>query len=345
MIGRSAQKVSSSSGAALGTMPVLVATALAASTALADPATVCAPASASWAKVAGGTNVTAMSAVIKGIPGVCSDLLRTARARQAAVEAAPRSRPTTAERVDPRAIELAFWDSIKFSTNPADYQAYLDKYPDGAFASIARLRLQPTAPAPQPARPVVDVMAEDKNAADAFVAKDYVGAAGWYFRAAQQDDVTAERVLGVMYERGLGVPQDYSKALAWYRRAVASHSDARAENDLGHLYAHGWGVTQDLGAALSWYRKAAEQGYAEAEIHVGDAYAFGLGVALDYGQAMGWYQKAAAKGSGEAEYDIGTLYQNGEGVRVDLDRARQWYEKAAGDDSAAAKAWLKAHRD
>jgi caspase domain-containing protein len=45
--------------------------------------------------------------------------------------------------VDPAAIELSFWDAIKNSSNPEDYKAYLDKYPDGQFASIAKLRAQP----------------------------------------------------------------------------------------------------------------------------------------------------------------------------------------------------------
>lgn len=45
--------------------------------------------------------------------------------------------------VDPAAIELSFWDSIKSSTNPEDFKAYLDKYPDGQFASLAKLRVQP----------------------------------------------------------------------------------------------------------------------------------------------------------------------------------------------------------
>lgn len=43
--------------------------------------------------------------------------------------------------VDPAAIELSFWDSIKSSTNPDDFKAYLDKYPDGQFAVLAKNRL------------------------------------------------------------------------------------------------------------------------------------------------------------------------------------------------------------
>ncbi|HSF24593.1 MAG TPA: caspase family protein [Blastocatellia bacterium] len=41
---------------------------------------------------------------------------------------------------DPNAFELGFWDAIKASTNPADFREYLDKYPDGQFAGVARRR-------------------------------------------------------------------------------------------------------------------------------------------------------------------------------------------------------------
>lgn len=42
--------------------------------------------------------------------------------------------------VDPAAIELSYWDTIKNSNNPDDFKAYLDKYPDGQFASLAKSR-------------------------------------------------------------------------------------------------------------------------------------------------------------------------------------------------------------
>jgi tetratricopeptide (TPR) repeat protein len=42
--------------------------------------------------------------------------------------------------VDPAAIELAYWDTIKNSNNPNDFKAYLDKYPDGQFAELAKSR-------------------------------------------------------------------------------------------------------------------------------------------------------------------------------------------------------------
>lgn len=58
------------------------------------------------------------------------------------------------------ARDLAFWDSIKLSTNPAEYEAYLAQFPKGQFASLARARAQAlrqpvaaVAPAPLAAPP------------------------------------------------------------------------------------------------------------------------------------------------------------------------------------------------
>lgn len=44
------------------------------------------------------------------------------------------------------AIELTFWDSIKESKNADDFRAYLNKFPDGNFASLARNRIAELGP-------------------------------------------------------------------------------------------------------------------------------------------------------------------------------------------------------
>jgi tetratricopeptide (TPR) repeat protein len=48
--------------------------------------------------------------------------------------------------VDPAAIELAYWDTIKNSNNPNDFKSYLDKYPDGQFAELAKSRATASKP-------------------------------------------------------------------------------------------------------------------------------------------------------------------------------------------------------
>jgi hypothetical protein len=48
-------------------------------------------------------------------------------------------------------VEIMFWESIRASSNPADFTAYLEQYPQGRFAALARNRLAALAPAlPRP---------------------------------------------------------------------------------------------------------------------------------------------------------------------------------------------------
>jgi len=43
---------------------------------------------------------------------------------------------------DPQSVELIFWDSIKDSIRAADYEAYLEQYPEGSFIALAQTRLE-----------------------------------------------------------------------------------------------------------------------------------------------------------------------------------------------------------
>ena len=40
-----------------------------------------------------------------------------------------------------RQVELAFWESVRESDNPALLQAYLEKYPEGEFTALAEIRM------------------------------------------------------------------------------------------------------------------------------------------------------------------------------------------------------------
>jgi adenylate cyclase len=57
------------------------------------------------------------------------------------------------------AIELAFWQSVQASDSAEEYQVYLDRYPTGTFADLARARLaKPESPdTPTPADREVEV--------------------------------------------------------------------------------------------------------------------------------------------------------------------------------------------
>jgi adenylate cyclase len=45
-----------------------------------------------------------------------------------------------------REVELSFWESVRESDNPKLIQAYLEKYPDGEFSALARIRIEELSP-------------------------------------------------------------------------------------------------------------------------------------------------------------------------------------------------------
>ena len=61
---------------------------------------------------------------------------------------------------------------------------------------------------------------------------------------AEQGYAPAQYNLGIMYDNGYGVPQDYAEAMKWYRLAAEQgHTDA--QYNLGLMYDNGRGVPQD----------------------------------------------------------------------------------------------------
>ena len=73
---------------------------------------------------------------------------------------------------------------------------------------------------------------------------------------AKQGNANAQFFLGLMYDKGRGVPQDDAEAVKWSRKA-AKQGYARAQNDLGVMYNDGQGVPQDYAHAHMWFNLAA----------------------------------------------------------------------------------------
>ena len=167
------------------------------------------------------------------------------------------------------------------------------------------------------------------------VAQDYTKAREWYEKAADNGDAVAMGNLGILYSTGHGVAQDYAKAREWFEKAVHKGYN-RAMTNVGWLYQSGQGVAQDYAKAREWYEKAASKGCELAMTNIGWLYESGQGVAQDYAKAREWYEKAASKGYARAMTKLGVLYGNGQGVAQDDAKAREWYEKAAnkGDERA-----------
>jgi len=92
---------------------------------------------------------------------------------------------------------------------------------------------------------------------------------------AKQGHSNAQVILGIMYEFGDGVPQDYKIAEKWYKLA-ANKGSSLAQYNLGNLYRSGLGVAKSYNIAMNWYLLSAKQGFAQSQINLGRMYEMGM---------------------------------------------------------------------
>ena len=128
---------------------------------------------------------------------------------------------------------------------------------------------------------------------------DYQTAFKLWKPLAENGNALAQFNLGIMYNDGKGVPQDYVKAVIWYLSA-AEQGVAFAQYSLGLMYLEGKGVRRDYAEASKWFRKAADQGHSDAQRNLGVMYVKGQGVPQDYVQSHMWFNLAASGGIADA---------------------------------------------
>ena len=123
-----------------------------------------------------------------------------------------------------------------------------------------------------------------RKAAD--VQFNFDAAVRWFRTVAEheQDFVgnSAQFNLGVIYDIGLGVPEDNAEAARWLRKTG---------DNLFLLVDY-----QDDAKTVKWLRRFAELGFAVAQYRLGLKYAYGEGVPKDYVRAYAWSNLAAAQG-------------------------------------------------
>lgn len=178
--------------------------------------------------------------------------------------------------VDPRAVELSYWDSIKDSGNEALLRSYLEQYPQGVFVKIAASKL-----------------------AELAVKRDPIGK-GWL--GALLQDITAPLAV----EKGL--PQSKGALVAGLKQGTPAQKAGLQEGDIITLF-DGQTVVQasDLSSLVARTRpdatvavtvtrdgrsqrvlviigslfREAEQGDADAQDRLGLMYVHGEGIAKD----------------------------------------------------------------
>jgi hypothetical protein len=101
----------------------------------------------------------------------------------------------------------------------------------------------------------------------------------------------------------------YEKAFSLLTWLITSKYslNPRGCNLLGLLYNEGKCVTQNYSEAVKWYQKAAEQGNVNGQINLAFMYEKGLGVERNISTAVSWYTQAAKQGDEDAKYALKRL--------------------------------------
>lgn len=173
-----------------------------------------------------------------------------------------------------------------------------------------------------------DKKADETAAYEAYASYHYLTALKLAKQAAAKGSREAYTLIGEIYARGLGVPQDFTKAVDAYAKA-SDLGDPNAEFALANLVAAGKGAKQNMQLAADLFEKAAKTGHPGAEYNLALIYLSGDGRKVDWGKAASWMRKAAEQGNMMAEYGLGAFYKYGRGLPKDKAKAAEWIGKAA----------------
>ncbi len=148
-------------------------------------------------------------------------------------------------------------------------------------------------------------------------------------RDAEAGDTEAQFILGSLYFTGIEMSKDTPKAVQWLQKA-AEQEHVYAQDLLGIIYQFGdEKVPKDAKKAVKWLQKAAEQGHAMAQTDLGAIYRKGEDVPKNVVKAVEWWQKAAANGIAKAQFNLGLLYASGDETPPDPARAYAWLSLAS----------------
>ncbi|MBL4787246.1 MAG: caspase family protein [Cohaesibacteraceae bacterium] len=236
--------------------------------------------------------------------------------------------------------DLALWNAVKDSNDPAMFQGYLDQFETGLFAFVARSKLQsltsrqiaivnkPAAPViPEPDREPVKLainrsalmLACDEAAMDPFNNDNPSRVAGVSDRkidpeitlaacgAALEETPNDLRAL-YQFARGYYKTGLYKDAAKFVQRAA--HADyAPAMVLLALMHDDGNAFPKNKEVAAIWIRKAAEAGYGRGQFIMGILYLEDDAVQYSETEAIAWFQKAAAQGNADAQEQLEELGQ------------------------------------
>ncbi len=181
---------------------------------------------------------------------------------------------------------------------------------------------------------------------------------------ASTDNPAAALLLGLLYDRGIGVATSHPKAMIWYQKAGSNPS---VDFILGTYLAQGNGVAKDSARAHTLLAQATQAGFYYAPLNLAvleqqqqqpfldnllKAHQAGNNKAsllladyyLTYNnhvsqlqQARAIYQELAQKGNAEGQVKFAYLLEHGLGGAQNSAQAAAWYEQAANQGQSIAQ--------
>jgi TPR repeat protein len=253
--------------------------------------------------------------------------------------------------LDPQAEELEFWRSVATSRNPKELKVYLDRYPSGIYAGLARerisslekeprskggqqgfLRLTPESVLPDRDSPepvANNTPLEPDSPCDWLTASPFdrdrltpgVTYAEMSRELKQLDRENSDKTLGcqaALSKRGRDPRLQFQSARALLAQTVGA-DNARSTAEL---------VVSPSTEMMDALREAAEDGSTAAMVELGRMAFQGIGSEKNQIQAVDWWQRAAARGDGLAMALLGVAYAGGHGVPQDRGLALSWARHA-----------------
>ncbi|CAI5459032.1 unnamed protein product [Closterium sp. Yama58-4] len=144
--------------------------------------------------------------------------------------------------------------------------------------------------------------------------RDHVRAFGLMKKAAEMDDPHAMLTLGEMLTHGVGCKANPVEALQWFNKAYA-RGLVSALNGVGYLHAKGLGVPQDYHKAVQNFLTAARKTRdVDALYNLGMSHLRGQGVRRNPSKALQFLQQAVEGQHVGAMYQMGKMHLTGTGV-------------------------------
>ena len=221
-----------------------------------------------------------------------------------------------------------FWVTIKYTTSNEESIA---SFKDGSklghgpdteliYATVWQVA-NPSLDGPRELEP--DQESELDDGLKALVNGDYTRALQILRPLAEQDNVDAQVIIGMMYSNGSGVELSISESIKWYQKAAES-GDTEAQTKLGMMYVNGEGVAVDYAEAVKWFSMAAAAGDSQGLYHLGVAYYTGQGIEKNESKAAELFRQSAEQGHTWAQSNLARCYITGVGVVADNVHAYKW---------------------